>query len=276
MKLNKTQIIVVFGIVLLTAVLYFLPKNVLSNSKQGANRDKPQSENAESQPESQENLKMIDVILAESIARLTEAEQKDLKLNEGADEQAISKAMKQYGKFDNKLGVAFCMEKLSGKYTNKELGMAYYQAFQQSQLEENKKSIGAKTVSFLKTYSEQSPDDIIAKCALADCFVTSSANPMNGIMLLRDVIAKDSTNETALLLLGQFAVKSGQIEKAISRFESLIRLYPSNIKYSLYLAQLFSDQGNAQKASETLSSAKKLAVRKSAIDSINSIINHLK
>lgn len=154
--------------------------------------------------------------------------------------------------------------------------MAYYTAFQQSEIEENKKAIAAKAITFLQPYQDKTPDDITVKCALAACYVSASANPMAGIMLLRDVIAKDSTNETALLLLGEFAVKSGQIDKAIGRFESLIRHYPANIKYSLYLAQLFSDRGEQAKAIETLTNAKKKAIRKTSIDSLNNIINQLK
>ncbi len=273
MKLNKTQISVLIGIVVLSTVLFMLPKKVLTTKQSGASRDKPQTESSET---TQENLKTIESIITESIAKLTETEKQELLLAENADATAITKVMQAYKKFDNKLGIAFCIEKLKEPNSERVIGLAYYAAFNQSVLDENRSAIAAKAITFLKPSLEKSPDDVVLKCALADCYVNTAPNPMSGIMLLREVIAKDSINENALFLLGEFAIKSKQMDKALLRFESLVRNYPSNIKYSLYLAQLFSNEGASNKALETLVSAKKYASRKTAIDSITNSINHLK
>ncbi len=273
MKFNKTQIAVILGIVALTTVLFMLEKKVLSAKKAVAMSDKTQTEVS---GETDANLKSIDTIVAESIFKLTQEEKKELLLSENTDATGVKKVMSAYKKLDNKLGIAFCMEKLKEANTERMIGLAYYAAFNQSVIDENKRAIANKVITYLKPSLEKTPEDVDIKCALADCYVNTTQNPMNGIMLLREVIATDSTNESALFLLGEFAIKSGQFDKAQVRFESLVRYYPASIKYSLYLAQLFSNHGEPNKALETLLNAKKQAKRKSAIDSIETSINHLK
>lgn len=272
MKVNKTQIILVLVLATVTAVLYVLPKKVLTNKKEGANRDKAQTETTNTNAA---NFKAIDLILKESISELTEAEKKNVELPENASPEILKKVIDAYAKLNNQLGIAFCLEKIKEGLTDKQLGLAYYEAFKQSLVTENKLAIANKVTTYLNPILEKSPDNEI-KCAIADINVNTSDNPMTGITLLREVIASDSVNESALFLLGEFAIKSGQFDKAEARFESLVRLYPSNIKYSLYLAQLFSNRGARKEALETLTRAKKYAVRKSAIDSISNSINHLK
>jgi len=272
MKLNKSQILVISGIIVLTAILYMLPKKVLINEKQEANRDKPQSEKTENkEPDS----KSIETILEESLSSLTDAQKQGTMVDENSSPEVLNKAMEAFRALNNKLGIAFCMDRL-GNFTEKEVGMAYYDAYNQSQIDENKAVIASKVIGKIQPLVEQNPTDLEAKCALADCLVNSTQMPMNGIQLLQQVLNADSTHEEALFLMARFAVKSGQMERAVTRFQSLVRHYPSNIKYSLYLAQLFSDRGDGAKALEILSEAKKYTVRQSAIDSINNSIKHLK
>lgn len=58
--------------------------------------------------------------------------------------------------------------------------------------------------------------------------VQSGQNPMEGIMRIRALLEADSTFEEAHLWLGAFSLQSGQIDKAISRFETVKRLNPEN------------------------------------------------
>jgi tetratricopeptide (TPR) repeat protein len=57
--------------------------------------------------------------------------------------------------------------------------------------------------------------------------VTSEA-PMQGIMLLREVLAEDPENIKALSALGLFSIQSNQLEKAIGRFEQIRTIDPQN------------------------------------------------
>jgi predicted Zn-dependent protease len=58
-------------------------------------------------------------------------------------------------------------------------------------------------------------------------------NPMEGITILRDLVAKDSNNVDAHLYLGMFSVKSNQIDKAIKRFDKVLALRPNDAKYQV-------------------------------------------
>ena len=65
------------------------------------------------------------------------------------------------------------------------------------------------------------------------------ANPMEGIQLIREVVEKDSTNVFAHMTLGRASLMSGQIDKAIERFSTTVRLQPDNVEAVLMLADIY-------------------------------------
>jgi tetratricopeptide (TPR) repeat protein len=69
--------------------------------------------------------------------------------------------------------------------------------------------------------------------------LVNGANPMEGITLLREMVAEDSTNADAHYYLGLFSVKSGQLDKAIARFEKVVGLRPDDIKYQVEVGYQF-------------------------------------
>ena len=65
-------------------------------------------------------------------------------------------------------------------------------------------------------------------------------NPMEGITILRELIAKDSNNVDAQYYLGLFSVRSGQIDKAMNRFRKVLEIRPDDIRYQIEIGyQLF-------------------------------------
>jgi tetratricopeptide (TPR) repeat protein len=60
---------------------------------------------------------------------------------------------------------------------------------------------------------------------------------MTGVRILLAVIKSDSNNIPALEVLGEMALKSGQIQKAKERYQKLLTLQPQNEEYqkALYL-----------------------------------------
>ena len=65
------------------------------------------------------------------------------------------------------------------------------------------------------------------------------AAPMEGIAMIREVVAKDSTNAFAQLTLGEASLMSGQLDKAVERFITVTRLQPSNLQAILLLADTY-------------------------------------
>ncbi len=92
--------------------------------------------------------------------------------------------------------------------------------------------------------------DIDAKINLAVCYVESSKDPMKGIGLLREVLETDSNNIKAHLNLGYFAIKSGQFDKAIARFEKVLKIDPKQNEALLYLGDVYESKGEITKAIE--------------------------
>ena len=72
--------------------------------------------------------------------------------------------------------------------------------------------------------------------------------PMEGIGLLKNVVANDPTNEEALFYLGDFSLKTSQFDKAIPRFVKLTELNPEAAQYWYLLAQAYELNKNSDKA----------------------------
>ena len=74
------------------------------------------------------------------------------------------------------------------------------------------------------------------------------ADPMEGILKIRQVVEEDSTNVYALMTLGEASLLSGQMDKAIERFEKVVQLQPANLEAILSLADIYEREGNKNKA----------------------------
>ena len=95
-------------------------------------------------------------------------------------------------------------------------------------------------------------NNIDAKIQLAACFVEDGKDPMKGISLLREVEKTDSNNVKLQLTFAFFSVKSQQWDKAIKRFENVLRIDPLYIEAYLHLADAYEQQGKKAKTIEML------------------------
>lgn len=94
------------------------------------------------------------------------------------------------------------------------------------------------------------PDNDSARVGIGACYLFGhlSEMPMEGIEKIREVLAKDSTNTYAHMMLARGSVMSGQFDRAISRLETVIRLQPDNLEAILMLADVFERTGNKSAA----------------------------
>jgi lipopolysaccharide biosynthesis regulator YciM len=67
-------------------------------------------------------------------------------------------------------------------------------------------------------------DPVGQKIAEAVALVQDGNNPMQGIMMLREILEEDPQRVEAHWHLAHFSVQSGQYEKAVERFEKVIEL----------------------------------------------------
>jgi tetratricopeptide (TPR) repeat protein len=100
---------------------------------------------------------------------------------------------------------------------------------------------------------EKDPDNADAKINLGICKVqTNPDNPMEGIALLREVVAKEPNNTKAILQLGHFSVLSGQYSKAIERYTQALEIDPNLTEAYFYLGDAYAKMGDMENAEKYL------------------------
>ena len=85
---------------------------------------------------------------------------------------------------------------------------------------------------------------------LGACYIFGNIadNPMEGILKVRQVVEKDSTNVFAQMVLGHGSLVSEQYDKAIDRFGKVLALQPGNLEAILMTAEVYerkADKANA-------------------------------
>jgi len=264
---KNIQIIVIFGVVTLTVLLY------IANKKgKPVKREMPKLEAA-----SAINIEAFSDSVIQSLDKENQALVNQMKLLSN----------KSQG-FDSIAGIllpksvtasAFYYEKSANiSATNlawKKAGLLYYKAtrFDQPYL---KQTLFSKAIECYNNAMQLDTNDLEAATMLGTCFVEGSAQPMNGIMLLRKVVSKDSTYIDAQVQLGLFAIQSGQTDKAVDRFNKILKIKPDYIQAYIYLGQIYADMGKKEQAIEML----ELYMKKSNDNTINQqveqFINDLK
>ena len=113
---------------------------------------------------------------------------------------------------------------------------------------------------------------------LGACYIFGNIaeNPMEGILKVRQVVEKDSTNVYAQMVLGQGSLLSGQYDRAIDRFEKVLALQPANLEAILLMAEVFERKEDKANAIKWYSKALPLAPNPAMRSALEKRINELK
>lgn len=92
---------------------------------------------------------------------------------------------------------------------------------------------------------------------LGACYIFGNIadNPMEGILKVRQVADKDSTNVFANMILGHGSFISGQYDKAVDRFGKVVAIQPANLEAVLMLAEVYERKADKIKAIKWYSNA---------------------
>ncbi|MDH4057222.1 MAG: tetratricopeptide repeat protein [Cyclobacteriaceae bacterium] len=136
-------------------------------------------------------------------------------------------------------------------------GDSYYQAytFALDQLKQNE--LAEKAQGYFKRVLNADPGNLEVKTKLAMTYLSSSS-PMQGITLLREVLAEDPKNESALFNMGMLSIQSGQYDRAIERLTELTSINPGHIQAQLLLGVAYANKGDNKLAREQFEKVKKL------------------
>lgn len=125
---------------------------------------------------------------------------------------------------------------------------------------------------------ELDPNNDSLKIGLGSCYLFGniSSNPMEGILKIREVTERDSTNMYAQFMLAQGALISGQMDKAIERLTKVATYEPDNLEAVLMLADIHEGKGNKAEAIRWYEAAKKKLGNPEIIADIDKRIKALK
>lgn len=115
-----------------------------------------------------------------------------------------------------------------------------------------------QAVEYLGRSVALNPDNDTMVIALASGYIEGTGETMQGVQLLLGITRKNPDHIPANLLLGQLAIQSGQWDKAIGRFETVLRQEPQNKEALLLLATAYEGSGDKQKAIATYTELKRI------------------
>ena len=131
-----------------------------------------------------------------------------------------------------------------------------------------------KAISSYQQADKLQPNTDEVKTGLGIAYVTGTPNPMQGIQLLLEVVKNDPKNLKANLNLGLFSMKSGQFEKAVERFKTVISQAPSAEAW-FYLASSYENMGKKSDAIGAYLKTKEIAADPNMSQFVDRKINEL-
>lgn len=134
-------------------------------------------------------------------------------------------------------------------------GDQYFDAYTFAVDQQKTAALGQKTRDFYQKALAQNPNLLVAKANMAMTYVNTET-PMQGIMLLREVLQQDPTNELALFNLGLLSMRSNQYERAIERFRQILVVNPASRKAQFYLGVSLAEAGQKAEAKRVLAQVK--------------------
>lgn len=281
MGINKSQLLLILAGVFIGIALYFAPRS--------EDKEQAKSNLFESEEKDQADLKNED---QDALTTKLEPEKKNIL--DSLEEKAV-----QIADLDTKLGlydslIQFSLKNnlppLVGKYTEEKAklvsteknwllaGDRYFKAFRLSK--NQSKEMIVKAIKAYKKVIELEPENLDAQTAIGVAYVEGAGilgeMPMKGIGILKEVLNKDPKNINALTNLGYFAIQSGQLDKAIERFNQVLSIEPENAEAYLYLTDAYLSKGDEEKGLETLETYKSFLDDPEVINQVDQYIEDIK
>ena len=94
------------------------------------------------------------------------------------------------------------------------------------------------------------PANDSSKIGLGACYIFGniSDNPMQGILPIREIVQKNPDNVYGQMILGLGGKRSGQYDKAIERFDGIVKKHPDNMEAVFNLAESYDLKGDKPNA----------------------------
>ena len=133
-----------------------------------------------------------------------------------------------------------------------------------------------EAVTCLEQSLKIAPDNEDTKLALATGYIEGTGEPMRGVQILLAITQQKPDDIPANMLLGRMSIQSAQFDKAVARFETVLKKEPENKEAMFFLAQAYEGKGDKHKAIELLEKCKKIVNNPEFSKEIDQKINLLK
>jgi cytochrome c-type biogenesis protein CcmH/NrfG len=249
----KKQIAVSVAIVIVMGYLYYLPVKGLIKPKE-AKTDKTNV--LTSRKATAVTVDMVSepakaAIGAGLAAKINDLEGQ-LKKASGTDADMLQQQLaKQWDDDNQPAPAAFYYQALARKQNKAEdwlnAGNRFNDAYKITQDTLLQPAFVANAAEAFQNALKLQPESLVGKTGLGIAYVNGAGAPMQGIALLLEVVKKDPNNWNANLNLGMFAMKSGQYEKAVARFKTLLA-QKTELEPTFYLAESYKQLGMKKEA----------------------------
>ncbi|MEQ8925590.1 MAG: tetratricopeptide repeat protein [Fulvivirga sp.] len=272
----RTRIILLVGAAVLVVLLFSLPRVVVDNSKEEVEQKEEEPSTSSSFEDTMHN-DSLEPETEEKITRLKEnlAVAKNIEKSiTFAD--SLAELYLAANKYDS---AAKFFEIIAEKQPNRanwlKTGNTYYEAYGFAMDKNKQEMLGSKAQEYFNKVLTQDASDLSTKNKLAMTYLSTS-NPMQGIMMLREILETDPKNEEAMFNLGILSMQSGQYDKAVERFSGLVAQYPNNTQAQFFLGVSYLEVGNKEKAKEQFNLVKSLDKDPSVQATVDSYLEDLK
>lgn len=269
---KRTQLLIVAGAVALIAVLYFAPQKAIQ-------KDTPDSGSENREPFSFETLlsSAKGSLKREELEPVSKIENE---LNKNQNDLLLLDSLgKQWDRLQQPVISAHYFEMIALQQPAEKSWLnaayRYFDAFKMAADSTLRTMMASKAITSYSNVLTFNAENLDAKTDLGVCYVEGSAEPMKGIMTLREVVAKNPSHENAQFNLGVLSIKSGQYDKAIDRFKKVLEINPGRKEMYFILGKTYMMAGNKEKALENLKKLKKETTDLQLIEQANSLINQI-
>ncbi len=124
-------------------------------------------------------------------------------------------------------------------------GTTYVIALKSSEEEKNKKFTSKRAIKAFENAISLNPENIQHKVNLAIAYkeFPPANNPMMGVLMLLDLNKQHPENTSVLLTIAQMGLETNQIDKAMGRIESALKLEPNNARANCLMAEVLEKKG---------------------------------
>lgn len=268
--MQKIHYLLLAGAFLLITALSFLPKTVVKNLDKELTEQQTSTSKTDTTAANlpKETETPTDVTAMHKAELSTEQQKKLAVFSKNFTEKSAEKEKSQWldsmifllqsaNRYDTSAIIA---ENFANSYSTTpnlmRAGDCYYSALQFSMNEENTKQFAEKSRKFFQKVVDKEPDFSEAKVKLGLTYI-ASPTPMQGILLIRDVLKSEPENLFALMSLGKLSIQSGQYDKAIERFKQVLEIDKTNLEAKFLLAVSLGETGKNKEAITLLEELKK-------------------